>query len=504
MAQELTWQQALDAAYSAFDKSDYKSAYSLFSQLLRAKPNNGSVHLGFGKLLAQLEEFDQAIQHISNACKLLPQRFDCLLELAHLFDLVHSQKDVKTTLEFALDQFPNEVEVIYHLATFDKETGNFQRALTLSQKALTLLRLEELDKQEISGIENGQHVINLALHFYLLQLSLPLKQDYEAMCEALLSLIKHVRVDDNKMLLNYALGNVEEKRQHFAQAFDYWYHANQYQRGLCSLSTGELAPFFNSIKNLRSNEHQLPTAEEQPSENFCPIFILGLPRTGSTLLEQLLCEFEDVDSLGEEPILAKHCAGYLAHTLQQPFPEFITNIKQEDARTAANIYINALRKRQLNSSFVIDKLPSNFQSIDLIVALFPNAKIVHIRREFKDTAISIFKNYFAENEPYFCDLQELDIYRAHYEDLMAHFHNKYPRAIFDINYEALVRDPHANIQALINFCGIKTKKAQQKSELNSLTRIKTLSSTQAIAPVSAGSIGSYKNYEEQLRHAGLL
>jgi tetratricopeptide (TPR) repeat protein len=498
-----SWQDVEAAAHEALNVGDLKLALDLYNQLLQANANSGNAHLGLGRVLCELEHFDKAIQHLSKSCELLPTRADCLLELANCFDTVNSHQDVKTVLEFASKQFPTNFNVIYQLALFEKETGHFARAEALVNTAINQLNVDTSQTDYLTQI----------LHLYMLKLSLPCAHDLIDFHQQLDKLIVGISDEQDTMLWHYLKGSLFEKEKNYENAYAHWHKANQLQVKKATFKTTELSHLFTQILKLGDITNH-PVSVNANSD-FCPIFVLGLPRTGSTLLEQLLSEYDNVSTLGEEALIAKHAAAYLSHRTHLAFPQFLERLTVADTRHAAQLYRDALHKRQLTTKFVVDKLPANFQSIDLILTLFPNAKILHIRRDFGDVAISIFKNYFAENEPYFCDLQELDEYRRHYEELMAHFHNKYPRAIFDVNYEALVNDTKKCMQGIANYCGLSQSKNKEvghssntsntnNSGSSNLTRVKTLSAGQVRGPISTRSIGIHKHYKSQLHAAGLI
>jgi tetratricopeptide (TPR) repeat protein len=441
----------------------------------------------------------------------LPTHHAPLFKLADAFETVNSVADVETVIKFALAQFPEHPEVIYRAANFYREVGQLGKADKLASECIVYSN----DKL-------------LSSYAWLLKLNLGQMQDINQAYEALSAINNNksrtVNISNNiphnssdsatdkklEMIVNYALGRYFELVNKTAQAFRHWKIANSLQLSMCDYRVNDLSALFTAIK-ANSNK---PKTHSGKNSGFTPIFILGLPRTGSTLLEQMLCQHSDVSSLGEQPIIANQVANFAAPHAQPPYPLFIPEIStpkgHEIGQQAANIYEKAIRKSQLKTPFVIDKLPANFQSIGFIKSIFPHAKIIHLTRQFADTGLSIFKNHFAANEPYLCDLKELSAYHQLHHTLMQHWEEVYPNEIFEIAYENLVSQPHVSIQQVLTFCGLSHQQQcwQSNNDDNdkhkALRMIKTLSSAQVTEPIHQRAIGQHSKYAAYLKENGLV
>jgi tetratricopeptide (TPR) repeat protein len=518
----VSFEKQLNIAQDAVAKGDFKRAFNLFLALQKLAPKRGDVCFYFGSALLSVEEFDSAITQLSNACQLLPTQHEPLFKLADAFEMVNSVRDVETVINFALTQFPKNAVVIYRAANFYREVGQ-------------LIKADELASECINYSDDNL----LRSYAWLLKLNLGQMQDINLAHDAL-SAINNIipniddlsdnlspnepnsdKVDNNsasdnklQMIVNYALGRYFELAKRSKPAFAHWKVANQLQLSMCDYRVNDLRDLFTAIQ-INSNAKKYHRAK---STRFTPIFILGLPRTGSTLLEQMLCQHSDVSSLGEQAIIASQVANFVAHHTQQPYPLFMPELDtrkgQEICQQAANIYVNAIKKRQLSTPFVIDKLPANFQSIGLIKTLFPHAKIIHLTRQFADTGLSIFKNHFDANEPYLCDLGELSVYNQLYGKLMQHWRQIYQDEIFEIEYETLVSQPQSTMHQVLAFCGLshqqecwyeqykKEDKREQKHKLVSM--VKTLSSAQVTEPIHQRAIGQHNKYAAYLKLNGLV
>jgi tetratricopeptide (TPR) repeat protein len=508
---QLFFEKQLSIAKDAVAKDDFKRAFTLFSELQKLDPKRGDVCFYFGSALLSVEEFDAAIQQLSLACQLLPTHHEPLFKLADAFETVNSVTDVETVIKFALAQFPEHPEVIYRAANFHREIGQLSKADKLASECIVYSN----DKL-------------LSSYAWLLKLNLGQMQDITQAYDAL-SVINNIKpniikVSDNipdstsdtvtdqklEMIVNFALGRYFELVNKTELAFRHWKIANSLQLSMCDYRVNDLSALFTAIK-ANSNK---PKTHSGKNIGFTPIFILGLPRTGSTLLEQMLCQHSGVSSLGEQPLIANQVANFAAHQAQQPYPLFMPELNtpkgQEICQQAANIYEKAINKRQLKTPFVIDKLPANFQSIGFIKSIFPHAKIIHLTRQFADTGLSIFKNHFAANEPYLCDLEEFSAYHQLHQDLMQHWQEVYQNEIFEITYETLVSQPQAAIQHVLTFCGLSHQQKcwqsnNDDSDKHKVVRIiKTLSSAQVTEPVHQRAIGQHSKYAAYLKQNGLV
>lgn len=488
--------EQLNHARQALDSGDLQQALQLFTELNKRAPERGNINFYFGSALLAVEEFDAAIKHLSQACHALPEQYAPLFTLADTFAAVNSIDDVETVINFSLSRFPKEPAVLYRSATVYRELGQLSRADELASLCIT-----------------HSNDMLLSAYAWLLKLNLGQMPDIAEAHKALVAIGKAMpyKQTDNarlKMIMQFALGRYFELRKDHDEAFEHWRTANALQLSMCDYRVEDLRPLFAAIK---VNTYQLPANASEPS-TFTPIFILGLPRTGSTLLEQTLCRHSDVESLGEQAIIGGYIANFMQHHTQQTYPLFMSELSSPAGQAlcsqAAAQYEKAVRRRQLNTPFVIDKLPANFQSIGLILALFPHAKIIHLSRDFADTALSIFKNHFAVNEPYMCDLSELSCYHSMYKDLMQHWHDIYPGKILELRYESLVSDPQASIKKVLSYCGLTPQKVcwekEQPSENATRRMVKTLSSTQVIEPIHQRSVGRHSDYASLLHSNGLI
>ena len=485
---------------------EYNRAFKLLSDLHTQYPNSGEINYAFGTFYLQVEDFDKAIHFFSQTCQLVPSNFQAIFGLMDAFELVNSHQDVATLNEFMLAKFPQQPEVIYKSAQYCSEIGNLTKAITLANQCIKLC-------------EHSTNLNLLQAYAWLLLIKLDSKTHQLSTITRLTDLMES-NVDDTNsdiiMMVNYAIGEVYHHLKKPQSAFSHWQLANKYQLSKASFRTEALAGFFEKImQSHKSIGHTEAEKTIQDKAALVPIFIVGLPRTGSTLLETLLSSHSLVDSMGETNVVSNQLVPVLEQQFKKPYPDFMQDIAEKNIQSTkqtlldscAQIYINAVHKRQLKACYIVDKLPANFQSIGLIKSVFPNAKIIHLTRNFEDVALSIFRHHFASNEPYFCDIKELSKYNKMYLNLMTFWNEKFGEQIFTLRYENLVSEPASSIKRVLEYCGLTAEEAcfttgKNESIDNSSNilsaPIKTLSAIQVRSPISTNAVGTSSVYRSLL------
>ena len=232
-----------------------------------------------------------------------------------------------------------------------------------------------------------------------------------------------------------------------------------------------------------------------------PIFILGLPRTGTTLVERILGSHSDVYAAGELNNFAEN----LIQQVQQSAPTMPTNRNQLiAAATGVNFeslgmaYIQSTRPHTGNTKRFIDKLPLNFLYCGLIARALPEATIIHLTRHPMDTCYAIYKTLFKQAYPFSYDLEELGQYYLAYRKLMQHWHDLMPGTIFDVSYEDLVANQEEVSRKLVARCRLEWDNSCLAFHKNPEPSM-TASLTQVRQPIYSTSIGQWRNYREELR-----
>ncbi|MEC8207186.1 MAG: sulfotransferase, partial [Pseudomonadota bacterium] len=322
----------------------------------------------------------------------------------------------------------------------------------LAQHYLTYGELDKAYSILKHALGMGNYPVTAYILFELVQFGrFNNEQNYINEIHQFLTLTNNLRL---KMVCYYALGKSYDQLNDTEQAFNYFSLANKLQTKLTQFKTRDLVPFYQRIKE--QNTAELIDARDKTfTGTITPIFIIGMPRSGSTLVEQMLASHNDFASLGEDASISNQVVAYLEQQTQLPYPDCLAELNQGLINNARNIYIERIKQAPVVRPFMINKLPANYQSLGLIYLLFPNAKFINMQREYNAIAWSVFSNYFAENEPYFCSLPEFKQYFDLYQQLMEHWQSVMPEAVFGLSYEALISDSEQTLTALCNFLNIE-------------------------------------------------
>ncbi|MCW8999889.1 MAG: sulfotransferase, partial [Kangiellaceae bacterium] len=298
-----------------------------------------------------------------------------------------------------------------------------------------------------------------------------------------------------KSNLLFALANACEKEWQFDDAFNFYTRANDlkarefnYDKRIVDLHAEEIIRFFTEETRDALSGNQASAAS--------PIFIVGLPRTGTTLVESILSCCESINPCGE--------VGYLPEIVQrvtasqqagESYPEVLSKISAADYNELAGIYLSATGNSQKVRS--TDKLPANFWHIGFINMLFPQAKIINCCKNPLDTCFSLFKQSFQEGHAYSYSLDDCADYFLTYRKLMAHWRSLYPQQIFELNYESLVLNPKDVSSELYRFCGLEWKDSYLDEHVKRGS-VKTGSALQIRSKINKLSLNRWKNYNSHL------
>ena len=234
-----------------------------------------------------------------------------------------------------------------------------------------------------------------------------------------------------------------------------------------------------------------------PSE--LPVFIVGMPRSGTSLVEQIAASHPDVYGAGELDDMRRIAVALSARLgTSETYPEVVRRLDPITTRAIAEEHLAQLRTHSAAAARITDKLPINFHRLGLAAILFPRARLIHCMRDPLDTCVSCYFQEFAHGQPFAYDLGYLGRFYRDYERLMAHWHRVLPGKILDIPYEALIADQEGWSRKLIDFLGLpwddRCLAFYKKERL-----VRTASFWQVRQPIYASSVGRWRHYAKHLR-----
>jgi predicted Zn-dependent protease len=304
---------------------------------------------------------------------------------------------------------------------------------------------------------------------------------------------------DDQAHLAFALGKALEDRGEYDASFDYYRRGNairaRQQRYSAKINVVNTA---RQIKSLDSEFFAARKGWGCPAPD--PIFIVGLPRAGSTLLEQILASHSEVEGTAELPDIIAISRRLGQKSRKNPasyYPEILTELSAERVRELGENYLSTTQVQRRGKPYFIDKMPNNFQHIGLIHLILPNAKVIDARRHPMAGCFSCFKQLFARGQTFTYDLTDLGRYYRDYVSLMDHWDEVLPGRVHRVQYEDMVDDTEAQVRALLRYCGLDFEE-QCLRFYETERAIRTPSAEQVRKPVYKEGLEHWRNYERHL------
>jgi tetratricopeptide (TPR) repeat protein len=304
---------------------------------------------------------------------------------------------------------------------------------------------------------------------------------------------------DDQSHLAFALGKALEDRGDYDESFHFYRRGNAIRR-----IEHRHNPQVNVLDSVRQVRTFDKTFFEQREGWGChsaePIFVVGLPRAGSTLLEQILASHSQVEGTTElQDIIAisRKLGGRSRQNPAGKYPEILAQMSAEEFRELGESYLETTRIQRTGSPFFIDKMPNNFRHIGLIHLILPNSKIIDARRHPMGGCFSGFKQLFAHGQTFTYGLEDIGKYYRDYVRLMDHWDAVLPGRVHRVQYEDMVSDTENQIRALLDYCGLEFEE-QCLRFYETERAVRTPSSEQVRKPIYKEGMEQWRNYEAHL------
>jgi len=305
---------------------------------------------------------------------------------------------------------------------------------------------------------------------------------------------------DDQLHLHFAMGKALEDRRDYAASFEHYAQGNRLRRAQLSYQPEEMSTHVSRIKssfNAQFFADRLNYGAAAPD----PIFIVGLPRSGSTLLEQILSSHSQVEGTMELPDIAGIARSLfdIAKKAQiSGYPALLATMTADQCRELGERYILQTRiQRKTAAPFFIDKMPNNFAHIGLIQLALPHAKIIDARRHPLGCCFSGFKQHFARGQSFTYSLEDIGRYYRDYVELMAFFDEALPGRIHRVAYESMIEDTESEVRKLLEYCGLPFEESCLRFYENERA-VRTASSQQVRKPIFREGVEHWRHYEPWL------
>jgi len=492
-----------------------KEAIVELNAVLQANRGYPDAHANLGAALLLLEQYDQAEAAYRKCLALQPGNVAALVGLASTLKRQNHLSEARRLVDQVLTIEPDKSEAYSLLGEIYLANERYTEAETAFHKAMELdsglisahLGLGQI-KMEIGQIDEAcasfEHAIDMfpndIMPYTSLARARQLSRDAPSLARMEAEMGKIDELTPTKAVsLYFALGKTYDGLKEYDKAFPLLVEGNRLKRALVKYSGDQFDEVCNNIMTFfsRDNVDQLRGAGAYSD---VPIFILGMPRSGTTLVETIIAAHPKVHGAGELQELSNVARQPHPDAAPLDYPRSLKSITQDDLTSMGTRYVDALCARAASARHITDKMPSNYLMLGLIHLILPNAKIVHIKRNALDTCLSVFMQLFnSKTQPHSYDLSEIGRYYVNYARLMEHWREVLPdSAFYELRYEDLVYDKESETRRLIDYCDLKWNDACLESHKSSRS-IKTASVAQVRQPVYTSSIGRWRNYEKYLQ-----
>jgi len=506
----------LQKAMSQVQKGNLGEAERIYREILSDDPNNVDALRLLALLASRTGAVDQAINMLENCTKIAPDYALAWENLAKMY----RQKDDPDSLQKAAFCFskatelrPDWAEGWAGLGTMQTRSSQHNEGIESYKKSIELkanqprVHLSLGHVYKTSGnqeecINSYNEAISFDNNFGEAYWSLANLKTYKFSGDEILNMEKRVELTEvperEKVHFLFSLGKAFEDMGSYDESFEYYKRGNDLNRGRTTYDPKAIEALSERLK-LFFTEDRLNKYKGSGDNSNSPIFIVGLPRSGSTLIEQILASHSKIEGTMELPNIM-NIARKLGNSTKDrtAYPEVIDTLQGIDLTDLGKSFINETQFLRTGKQHFIDKMPNNFSHIGLIKLILPNAKIIDARRNPMDTCFSCFKQLFARGQAFTYDLSEIARYYVNYVNLMDHWDKVLPGYVYRVQHEDLLNNQERVTRDLIDFCEVdfesstlefyKTKRA-----------VKTASSEQVREPINTKGLNQWKNYEIHLK-----
>ncbi|RVD63077.1 tetratricopeptide repeat-containing sulfotransferase family protein [Mesorhizobium sp. M7A.F.Ca.ET.027.03.2.1] len=485
----------------------------LIERSVSLQPTNPDFLNNFGTVMRDLGRPAAAIDFFRGAVDLRPDQLAARDNLGSSLKQVGQFEEAEELYRGTVARNPFHVRARIGLAETLQEAGRLDEALAVFREALAI-RPKDADLLHGLGVglmEKGKLdeavdlfrqalAINPAMATAWLMLT-QVKRQKERDSELGGMEAQHAKAPQDslaRMQLSFGLGKANDDLRDYGRAFDYFAEGNAIRRKGINYDQARTRAEFEAMKatfDAGFFEKHRPSSISDDT----PIFIVGMPRSGTTLVEQIIASHPQVYGAGELSILKKAVGKQFPATMPGGFPWGVSDMGDADFAEAGQAYLDMLHARYPNMRHVTDKMPGNFLLVGFIHMMMPKARIIHCARDAAATCLSIYKVHFrGDSHRYGYDLGELADFHNLYTDIMKHWHTVLPGVVHDVRYEDFVADQEGQTRALIAHLGLPWDDAALSFHETDRP-VRTASAAQVRQPMYQGSVDLWKRYGDRLK-----
>ena len=501
--------EKLKKLFNYFQNGKFEHVIRESRTLLKKFPESPAVHNLLGLSLQQINNFADAKKSYMKALQKEPKNLAVLNNLGSVCRVMEDFEDSEKYLLNVLKIKPDYINALSNYGNLKRELNDFKSAIDLYKKALSIDDKQFLIHHNLSLSYLGIGEFDLAKKHCLL--ALENNPRHHLSHKMLSSLTKYTSEDEHfklmkeelnreklndtqKISLNFALSKAYEDLGNYEKSYLHMKNGNEIKRKSIKFNIENEIELFNNIKDIFSKHNFVDKNDNKEKKRI--IFICGMPRSGTTLMEQIISSHNKVYGAGELNYLSKSIRKNLYNNNKIDEKKFL-RIDKNSNNYVAQDYFNYLKSQNFNENIITDKAPLNFRWIGFIKIFLPESKIIHYYRNNKDNCLSLYKNSFDSDKLNWCyDQKELSSYYNLYFDLMDFWKQKIPDFIYEANYEKIVTNQENETKKILEFCDLDWDSNCLNFHKNKKTPIKTASIVQARKPIYSSSVELNKKYEK--------
>ncbi|ALE02754.1 tetratricopeptide repeat-containing sulfotransferase family protein [Candidatus Pseudothioglobus singularis] len=423
------------------NKGKIEAAVKSFEWAIAYSPNYAEAYNNLGSALQELKQFKNAKKQFEKACSINPNYAKAFHNLGILSEIINQPKDAVSRYERAVEIEPEFAEAYRNLSKVKK------------------FKVKDPQINQIYLLYSGNK-LNVA----------------------------------DKARLGFALADINKSLGNHEDYIKYLNEGNRLRKKEIKYSFEESQSFHSIITKLFSSTQPIVQSSSKNTSDIKPIFIVGMPRSGTSLVEQIISSHNSVHGAGE----LLNFRNIITPILDNHLSKKNNAISEEDMLIIRKEYLDSLASLQAKETIITDKMPMNFRLLGFILSAIPDAKIIHLTRDPMATCWSNFNHYFTAGNGFSFDQVDLAKFYLLYQEMMTFWHKLFPNKIYDLNYENLTINQEEETQKLLEYCDLEWDENCLDFH-NNQRAVLTASSAQVRKKIYQGSSEAWKQYEKNLQ-----
>lgn len=506
-------QADLEKATLLFAEGKFRESEALAKKLIDNNPRDVNAGLLLGRIAIDARAYDEAEILLQKVVEIAPRFIPAWHDLVAAFKEQGKEEKAIKAIEKALQLEPTNAGSHYFYAGLlamvgrtEESAESYKRAVELDSKLVGAYLglghvLKTLGDQE-GGIAAYREAIALRPNLGEIYFSLSNLKTFRFTDDEIAEMVKRISHEslssESVVHLAFSLGKAFEDNKDYDRAFQYYSQGNEVHRNSIVYDPVRTEVSHSKIKETFSGEFFNRIKTTQPGvKDPDPIFIVGLPRSGSTLLEQILASHSLVDGTSELPDLGIVSQMITDKDKGRVFPGGILEMSDDEITYLGQQYLDRSQQQRRGAPFFTDKMPNNFAHIGLIQAILPNAKIIDARRHPLDSCVGSFKQHFAKGQTFTYDLFELGEFYLQYDQLMAHWNEVLPGKVLRVQYEDVVQDLETQVRRILDYCDLPFEETCVNFH-ETERAVRTASSEQVRQPIYNKSVNTWKRFDSHI------